>query len=503
MSTLRTDQLQTTDSSFTINVADLITNVSLNTIPYLASGTGAVSRSTYSKLSDMISAKDYGAKGDFATDDTTAIRNALTAAAAYGTRGAVVYLPAGIYNVSGGLVVPPYVTLMGAGKASTLIRCTVAGTVVDPILSMPNNFSQLRGVGVVYSGLQTTQGTCLRSTGSNNSLSDFMVSAGQTGFHWHTGSATICSDFQILDCKSVGLLIGQSITGFSNDLFLSNFFIITNDQTNFILGSVRVVGRVEALILEAADFIGGNTVFTSDPGATQGLRFSAFSKIYFDSAATTPVFNGLNHTSFTDCWWSNRAGGGTFVNCHSLTLTGAKAYNNSLHAMQFNNCHHITLAGDFSFNNLSSTASVDDIFFDSACNNLTIGPIVGVDAGVTRYGIFISAGVTNYQVSGINMTARASGVLSEPTTAPSRKVTGVSGYVTQSRGSGSLPASATTTTVAHGLAFVPTLASLHLVPNGQSATPLFIASADAVNITVGTQTANAGATPFSWSADVS
>ncbi|RYE67017.1 MAG: hypothetical protein EOO81_10900, partial [Oxalobacteraceae bacterium] len=297
MSTLSTNQLQTLDGT--------VTDSSLDSLPYVAPGTGAVSRSAQSKLSDMLSVKDFGAKGDFSTDDTTAIRNALAAAAASGPRGKTVFMPAGIYNVSGTITIPAYVRLVGAGKASTLIRCTVAGTVVDPIVLLPNGFSGIQGVGVVYSDLQATQGTCLLSTGSNNSLEDFMVSAGYVGFQWHTGSATVCEDFQILDCKRIGLLIGNSITGFSNDLFISNFLIITADLANFSLGAMRVLGRVEALVVDTADFIGSTTPFTSDPGTAEGLRFSSFNKVYFDSGVSSPIFAGANHTTFTDCWWSN------------------------------------------------------------------------------------------------------------------------------------------------------------------------------------------------------
>lgn len=53
---------------------------------------------------------DYNAKGDGATDDTTAIQSALTACPA----GGEVLLPPGVYRTSAPVTIPPYVTLRGS-----------------------------------------------------------------------------------------------------------------------------------------------------------------------------------------------------------------------------------------------------------------------------------------------------------------------------------------------------------------------------------------------------
>ena len=58
-----------------------------------------------------VNARDYGAAGDGAADDTAAIQKALAAAEA---KGPICFLPPGHYRLNGPLVVPPGVTLLGA-----------------------------------------------------------------------------------------------------------------------------------------------------------------------------------------------------------------------------------------------------------------------------------------------------------------------------------------------------------------------------------------------------
>lgn len=66
--------------------------------------------------SPFISVVDFGAAGDGATDDTAAISRAIEAAApGQAPTGNTVFLPAGRYRLSSGLVLPPAVALVGVG----------------------------------------------------------------------------------------------------------------------------------------------------------------------------------------------------------------------------------------------------------------------------------------------------------------------------------------------------------------------------------------------------
>jgi hypothetical protein len=81
---------------------------------FTPSGAGGVQRTVENKLRDVVSVKDFGAKGDNSTDDTAAIQAAINAAeAAY--RG-VVYFPRGLYRISASLQLPSHVTLRGDSR---------------------------------------------------------------------------------------------------------------------------------------------------------------------------------------------------------------------------------------------------------------------------------------------------------------------------------------------------------------------------------------------------
>ena len=69
----------------------------------------------------IFNVKDYGAVGDGTTDDTTAIRAALTAVSASGRIGGTVWFPQGTYRITGSLTIASEnVHIRGTGKRNVL-----------------------------------------------------------------------------------------------------------------------------------------------------------------------------------------------------------------------------------------------------------------------------------------------------------------------------------------------------------------------------------------------
>ena len=76
-------------------------------------GTGAATRTSHDKFSDLISVKDFGAIGDGLTDDTNAIINALAASDS-------VFLPEGEYLTTATIRLTARQSLLGAGQKSVI-----------------------------------------------------------------------------------------------------------------------------------------------------------------------------------------------------------------------------------------------------------------------------------------------------------------------------------------------------------------------------------------------
>lgn len=133
MSTLRTDTLQTTDSSFTIDVEDLLSvsqNISSTKILYTSPLANSVTRTQDAYNQDRVSVKEFGAVGDGVADDTVAMNKAHAT-------GKVIYYPQGVYNFTsltpiarGGIV--------GEGRDGTTLFCTTTDSSDAIVFNNPN-----------------------------------------------------------------------------------------------------------------------------------------------------------------------------------------------------------------------------------------------------------------------------------------------------------------------------------------------------------------------------
>lgn len=86
-----------------------------NLVGYKRLATGTVNRTVYEKLSDVVSVKDFGAKGDGATDDAAAFNKAFAAANS-------VYVPPGRYYINSNLVnINKVLDLFGDGISSSIL----------------------------------------------------------------------------------------------------------------------------------------------------------------------------------------------------------------------------------------------------------------------------------------------------------------------------------------------------------------------------------------------
>lgn len=116
---------------------------------FTPSGSGAATRTSHDKFSDLISVKDFGAIGDGIANDTNAFINALAAKDS-------VFVPQGTYRITSTIRLNARKTLIGAGQKS-VIHCQSSGfnaiEVVEDYVTISNLRIEGGNVGIKLYGL--------------------------------------------------------------------------------------------------------------------------------------------------------------------------------------------------------------------------------------------------------------------------------------------------------------------------------------------------------------
>jgi glucan 1,3-beta-glucosidase len=167
--------------------------------------------------------KDFGAKGDGVTDDTTAINLAISsggrcepgACASTTTTPAVVYFPSGVYNISSSIIDYYYTQIIGNPNSLPIIKAAPGFT----------------GFGLIDGDRYGANGLGFGSTNTfyrqiRNLVFDLTAipeTSAATGIHWPTAQATSIQNcvFKMSDAPGTlhrGIFIEEGSGGFLNDL---------------------------------------------------------------------------------------------------------------------------------------------------------------------------------------------------------------------------------------------------------------------------------------------
>lgn len=134
--------------------SDILSIASTYTYKGTASGyevsTGAsisapTTRTLQQKFDDFVSVRDFGAKGDGVTDDTSAINRALSELFTREVNTEVrrsLFFPAGTYKVTNTVIIPPFAKLYGEGANSSTIKYYSTGTVATAMVRVADNKNQ-------------------------------------------------------------------------------------------------------------------------------------------------------------------------------------------------------------------------------------------------------------------------------------------------------------------------------------------------------------------------
>jgi hypothetical protein len=209
---------------------------------FTQAGTGAVTRTIESKLRDVVSVKDFGAKGDGTTDDTAAIQAALD------TASKAIYFPQGTYRVVKGDNSPALTSSVsdrriygeGAITATSTVRKAIYITGARTQFSL--NCSGNNQIGVfVHIAASDCQVTNCRITDLHSPASAGEVNGVRATLDGLTGGIVV-SDNYFSQLESVGDLTGSNGIGMSRavlvaaDSDLDSPVVISNNTIKNVIG---------------------------------------------------------------------------------------------------------------------------------------------------------------------------------------------------------------------------------------------------------------------------
>jgi hypothetical protein len=265
--------------------------------------TGAVGRTLHAQLQDCVSVKDFGAVGDFATDDTAAIQAAIAAVPKNGR----LYFPRGKYKISDELRITGPMLIVGDGpnhilegfdtadNGSYVVQTNIAKMAFKLVAALQNYaFGQYGICGVHFQDL------CIQGTDSANKIVacigvDTTVNGGD--FHIRGNSTTRCN-----------LRYAVDTLNFTGIAYLNNFY-----QTNFLFGT-----RGVKIARGTASDSGGQTRF-----------FGCLLEFCVDGASLNEdTVNGV--FSFFGCTIGDNTGKGISTNDEvSIVASGTNFENNT------------------------------------------------------------------------------------------------------------------------------------------------------------------------------
>lgn len=290
---------------------------------------------------EVANVKEFGAKGDGVTDDTTAIQAAINAILAT-SNGGIVYFPPGLYLVSSTLTVTTDssgvrgIILLGAGMISSVLKCTANATCVNV-----TNPTFGYGFGMHDLGLRGPNAFALPydlSTGLvlNKLQHPWSVSRSQM-IYFATGvTVSTSSDIGVFSEMRVGYNdVGMSFTGTNSDFVRVSDSIINNNSTRQLYIAAKRVQISNTQISMGLDQEGiriekvaddpiSVEIYSNDFEATTGTTVDSFIQVGTGAADSATYL----YISIHDNYFAQNGTGAAYAVRFYGNQTGLSYWNN-------------------------------------------------------------------------------------------------------------------------------------------------------------------------------
>lgn len=361
-----------------------------------ASANSPVTQSLQSRLDSVCIITEFGAVGDGSTDCTEAINRAFYQIYCREVNPQIrrgIFFPAGVYKVSGTLLIPPYAMLYGEGSQSSVIAFDVqpwTSAVYWPYgVLVSNSGSYYRSVNTGGAPIGTSIGNA--TYWQVETLPDYVMqtadSLQQTGVNIATNGATPPVDIEIdsmgftTTLAQNGLLIEKAdrvtFRNVSIDGALTTGDLTTNADdlvaVDFISSPSLVTKQV---VFDACNFSG----FTWAANTEEELKSINFNACQFDTlyqgiylGGLTPVNGGPTGVCISQGYFDNIYGEGIVIDGVSLNTTTNNVFydvGNHFNGLSFPATSIIDI-------NTENNVSIGDMFARTAANS-TLYPRVNL-----------------------------------------------------------------------------------------------------------------------------
>lgn len=321
------------------------------------------SRNLANRFGDVLNLKDFGAVGDYSTDDTSAINSWLSACSTYNKLG---YAPSGNYKLTNNILWPDGVKVVGDGSARIATFPQLGGANSNKRKLRPSYKNTMTGTNFIFTGTPSNTFTTTRSDKFSN-IKPCVI------YNYYTpisiDGISIIQDMDVLDS-------GGSLTTGSTDNRASNYtagFLSLATQCAFkdvnIFGYFADAGLIicnkDADSFADPDYNCIIDCLISSGLAIIGTDVTAVSEGLTGLMASNSGFYGADHHTRADGLYtvnslyidgnlssSHDIRGHNFVNCHFRTYANE--------AIKFDQCDDISLTScTFEFSALSGVTNAD------------------------------------------------------------------------------------------------------------------------------------------------
>jgi hypothetical protein len=392
-------------------------------LQFQSAGTGSVSRTISSKLSDIINAADFGTVCTVGHDNTAEINAALAYAGI--VTPAEVMLPPGIdgCEVSGTLTVPQGVTLEGNGGRGTVSGTSTGGGLVStvsslsPMINLVGSSSGVEDLSINESNITQTAGTTIQMAQGviGQFVQDVYINGAYVGVDVEGNSPRI-DGMYLGDTQYIGFRIGSESTGGN---------VIDPRITNSTVANVTTALAGQEILDSGGlyesnnDLLGGSYGTYVYPGANQTVQWSTFSHtvlgdtnqvaaLYIDTAASSATIEG---SIFDAAWTANsQTGNNIDINNSSgssvetgFQFIGLRDFGSHNNGLVMNGGNELFLYGArFCNDGLNGATASDVVINDSA---LTVIGVQGSQIGTECDGSTISTANIGLELTAISASA--------------------------------------------------------------------------------------------------